>query len=75
MFHSFLVSENYRDYLRLLWHEDNILENPLVTYRMRVHVYGNRPSHSIVMYGLQRIGEIATESQGREVKNFIINDF
>ena len=72
MFHSFIVDENYRD----LWHEDNNLENPLVTYRMRVHVFGNRPSPFIAfMYGLQRIGELATESHGREVKNFIINDF
>ncbi|XP_078330327.1 uncharacterized protein LOC111129274 [Crassostrea virginica] len=75
MFHSFLVNEDYRDYLRFLWHEDNILENPLVTYRMRVHVFGNRPSPSIAMYGLQRIGELASESHGKEVKNFIINDF
>ena len=30
---------------------------------------------SIAMYGLQRIGNFATESHGREVKNFIINDF
>ena len=66
MFHSFLVNKNYRDYLLFLWHEDNILENYLVTYRMIVHVFGNRPSPSIA---------IATESHGREVENFIINDF
>jgi hypothetical protein len=38
MFHCFLVHENHKDYLRFLWHEYNILENLLVTYRMRAHV-------------------------------------
>ncbi|CAG2210029.1 unnamed protein product [Mytilus edulis] len=75
MFHSFLVQEEHRDFLRFLWHKDNVIENPLVTYRMRVHVFGNRPSPSIAMYGLRRIGELATESHGDDVKNFINNDF
>lgn len=75
MFHSFLVEEEHRDYLRFLWHKDNIIENPLVTYRMRVHVFGNRPSPSIAMYGLQRIGKLSEKTHGPEVKKFIVNDF
>ncbi|XP_063420679.1 uncharacterized protein LOC134705894 [Mytilus trossulus] len=75
MFHSFLVQEEHRDFLRFLWHKDNVIENPLVTYRMRVHVFGNRLSPSIAMYGLRRIGELATESHGDDVKNFINNYF
>ena len=59
MFHSFLVYEENRDYLRFLWHKVNRLENPLVTYRMRVHTFGNRPSPSVAMYGLRRIGELS----------------
>nr|XP_034311144.1 uncharacterized protein LOC117684166 [Crassostrea gigas] len=75
MFHSFLVEEEHRDYLRFLWHKDNKMENPLVTYRMRVHVFGNRPSPSIAMYGLQRIGELSADTHGPQVKEFIIDDF
>ncbi|XP_061170784.1 uncharacterized protein LOC133180260 [Saccostrea echinata] len=75
MFHSFLVEEEHRDYLRFLWHKDNKLEYPLATYRMRVHVFGNRPSPSIAMYGLQRIGELSANTHGPEVKEFIVNDF
>lgn len=75
MFHSFLVREDHRDYLRFLWHQDNILENPLVTYRMRAHVFGNSPSPSIAMYGLRRIGELAEQTHGCDVKDFIINHF
>lgn len=75
IFHSFLVEEEHRDYLRFLRHKDNKLENPLVTYRMRVHVFGNRPSPSIAMYGLQCIGQLSAETHGREVRDFIVNDF
>ena len=75
MFHSFLVEENHRDYLRFLWHKDNMLENPLVTYRMRAHVFGNKPSPSIAMYGLRRICELAGQTHGHKVKDFIINHF
>ena len=75
MFHSFLVDEEDRDYLRFLWHKDNRLENPLLTYRMRVHIFGNRPSPSVAMYGLRRIGELSEKTHGQDVKEFIVNDF
>lgn len=75
MFHSFLVDEGHRDYLRFLWHKDNDFEKPLVTYRMKVHVFGNRSSPSVAMYGLRRIGELAAKTHGQEVKDFIVNDF
>lgn len=45
MFHSFLVDEDHRDYLRFMWHRDNDIERPLITYRMKVHVFGNRIPH------------------------------
>lgn len=75
MFHSFLVDEDHRDYLRFMWHRDNDIERPLITYRMKVHVFGNRSSPSVAMYGLRRIGDLAAESHGQEVKDFIVNDF
>lgn len=75
MFHLFLVQENQRDFLRFLWHKGNLLENPLITFCMIVHVFGNRPSPSIAMYGLRRIGNLAGETHGEDVKEFIINDF
>lgn len=75
MFHSFLVDEDHRDYLRFMWHRDNDIERPLITYRMKVHVFGNRSSPSVAMYGLRRIGDLAAESYGQEVKDFIVNDF
>ena len=75
MFHSFLVDEEDRDYLRFLWHKDNRLENPLVTYRMRVHIFGNQPSPSVAMYGLRRNGELFEKTLGPDVSEFIVNDF
>ncbi|XP_061170284.1 uncharacterized protein LOC133179579 [Saccostrea echinata] len=75
MFHSFLVREDHRDFRRFLWHEDNLIENPLVTYRMRAHVFGNKSSPSIAMYGLRRIGDLAAKTHGDDIKEFIKNDF
>ena len=75
MFHCFVVREDDRDFLRFLWHKDNSLDNELVEYRMRVHVFGNRPSPSIANYGLLRVAALAESSHGTEVKNFITNNF
>lgn len=75
MFHSFLVNEDHRDYLCFLWHVENDFEKPLVTYRMEVHVFGNRSSPSVAMYGLCRIGDLTAETHEQEVKEFTVNDF
>lgn len=34
MFHSFLVKEDHRNFLRFLWHAGNDLSEPMVEYRM-----------------------------------------
>ena len=41
MFYSFSVRPDHRNYLRFVWPEDNDLNNNLVDYRMKVHVFGN----------------------------------
>lgn len=38
MFHCFLVREDHRNFLQLLWHKDNDIEKEIIEYRMRVHV-------------------------------------
>lgn len=59
------VSINHVNYLHLhfLWHKDSRLENTRtrVTYRMRVHIFGNRPPPSVALYNLQRIAELSGE--------------
>ena len=44
MFHCFVVREDHRNFLRFLWHRNNDLDDDVIEYRMRVHVFGNSPS-------------------------------
>lgn len=65
------VSINHVNYLHLhfLWHKDSRLENTRVTYRMRVHIFGNRPPPSVALYDLQRIAELSREKNRIRLKS------
>ncbi|XP_034060527.1 uncharacterized protein LOC117538732 [Gymnodraco acuticeps] len=54
MFHSFLVRQDHRDYLRFLWFRDHQLDNEVMEFRIKVHVFGNCPSPAVAIYGLKR---------------------
>ncbi len=54
MFHSFIVKEEDRDFLRFFWFKDNDVSKEIIEYRMRVHVVGNSPSPAVAIYGLRR---------------------
>lgn len=60
MFLCFSVRKDHRNFLRFLWHRNNNLEEPIVEYRMTVHVFGNSPSPAVATYGLRR----ASQHQG-----------
>lgn len=75
MFYCFLVEEQHRDYLRFFWYEDNNPDHELTEYRMRVHVFGNKPSPSVASYGLQKIAEVSEDKYGADVQRFISHDF
>ncbi|KAI4824172.1 hypothetical protein KUCAC02_012708 [Chaenocephalus aceratus] len=44
----------FQNFLRFLWHRNNDLEQPIVEYRMRVHVFGNSPSPAVANYALRK---------------------
>lgn len=52
MFHSFLVREEDRNFLR--WFKDNDIHKDIIEYRMKVHVSGNSPSPAAAIYSLKR---------------------
>lgn len=54
MFHCFLVYDGHRNFLRFLWHKDNDTNKEVIGYQRKVHVFGNRPSPAMAIYGLQR---------------------
>ncbi|PWA22445.1 hypothetical protein CCH79_00020932, partial [Gambusia affinis] len=75
MFYCFLVKDEDRNFLRFLWFEDNDLSRNIVEYRMRVHVFGNRPSPAVAINGLHQSvqgGEFHVDS---DVQHFVMNDF
>ena len=41
MFHCSVVSKEHRNFLRFFWYRDNNINNDLIEYQMRVHVFGN----------------------------------
>ncbi len=79
MFHCFLVCDDHRNFLRFLWHKDNDINKEVIEYRMKVHVFGNRPSPAVAIYGLRRaIREGAQEHDADTVKfverHFYVDD-
>ncbi|XP_073714235.1 uncharacterized protein [Misgurnus anguillicaudatus] len=75
MFHSFLVKEDHRDYLRFLWFRNHQLDGEIMEYRMRVHVFGNCPSPAVAIYGLKRTAMEGERQFGAEARKFIDRHF
>ena len=51
MFHSFHVNPSHRDFLHFLWFEDNVIGNPIVEYRMNVHLSGMAQARLSLLLG------------------------
>lgn len=54
MFHSFIVSEDHRNFLRFLWFKNSEMSESMVEYRMKVHIFGNGPFPTVAIYGLRQ---------------------
>ena len=75
MFHSFLVKEDHRNFLRFFWFHNNDPAQEVVTYRMRVHVFGNSPSPAVATFGLRKTAKDGEEQFGRDARVFVERDF
>lgn len=75
MFHCFYVRPDHRNFLRFFWHRNNQFDQEIVEYRMKVHVFGNRPSPAVAVYGLHQTAISAEETFGTDVKDFVMNHF
>ncbi|XP_033119843.1 uncharacterized protein LOC117119135 [Anneissia japonica] len=75
MFHSFLVREDHRDFLRFLWFRDNNPDGDVIEYRMRVHIFGNSPSPAVATFGLRRTAEVGEIEFGADAKSFVDKNF
>ncbi|XP_052761778.1 uncharacterized protein LOC128204401 [Mya arenaria] len=71
MFYRFLVNNEHRDFLRFFWFQNNNPELPFTVFRMKVHVFGNKPSPAVATYGLRK----AVESVDKDIQQFVAKDF
>ncbi len=75
MFHCFLVHDDHRNFLRFLWHKDNDINKEIIEYRMKVHVFGNRPSPAVAIYGLRRAIKEGAQKHGADTVKFVERHF
>ncbi|KAM4807850.1 uncharacterized protein WCC33_000269 [Rhinophrynus dorsalis] len=75
MFHCFIVCEDHRNFLRFLWHRNNNMDNEIMEYRMKVHVFGNSPSPAVATYGLRRTALDGEKEYGVDARHFVERDF
>ena len=75
MFHTFHLDPDDKDYLRFYWFKANDPALPLVQYRARVHIFGNRPSPAIANYGLRYTTSCDNVATSTLAKNFINTNF
>ncbi|GAA6111700.1 uncharacterized protein LOC113648627, partial [Tachysurus ichikawai] len=75
MFHCFLVHADHRNFLRFLWHKDNNVKKEIIEYRMKVHVFGNRPSPAVAIYGLRRAIREGAQEHGADTVEFVERHF
>ena len=75
MFHSFHLSESDRDYVRFFWFKNNDPEMPIVQFRARVQVFGNKPSPAIANHGLRCAINHPMQNDCSELsKNIVMNN-
>ena len=55
MFHSFFVSTQHRDFVRLFWHKENDPNKEVDEHRMKVHLFGNTSSPAVATTALRLI--------------------
>ena len=75
MFHSFIVSEDHRDFLRFFWYKDNSPDQEVIEYRMKVHLFGNTSSPAIATCGLRKTALDGEQEYGTDAREFVEKDF
>ncbi|XP_034151514.1 uncharacterized protein LOC117595338 [Esox lucius] len=75
MFHQVKVSEDHIDYLRFLWWPDGDVQQDLVEYRMKVHLFGAVSSPSCANFALRRTAEDNKAHFPAEVTDTVKNNF
>ncbi|KAK3086675.1 hypothetical protein FSP39_021786 [Pinctada imbricata] len=75
MFYRFSVPSEHRNFLRFMWHKENDIDQNLVEYRMKRHVFGNSPSPAVANFGMcKTVEEAALDVRQFVEENFYVDD-
>ena len=74
MFHQVKVAPQHTKYLKFLWFKDNI-DGPIEEREMMVHIFGARPSPTVVNFTLQKTAEDNKEDYSAEVVKTVSDNF
>ena len=72
MFYNFHVSDNFCDYLRFLFYEDNDLSREPTVFRMKTHAFGLTSSPSCANYALKQLASDYSDEY-RDASEFLSN--
>ncbi|KAM4691875.1 uncharacterized protein WCC33_016681 [Rhinophrynus dorsalis] len=75
MFHCFIIREDNRNFLRFRWYRNNDVNDEVVDYRMKVHVFGNSPSPAVAIFGLRKTAQIGEQEFGSDARQFVERNF
>ena len=75
MFHQVKVDNIHRDYLRLLWWDDENFDCDPVEYRMTLHLFGATSSPGCANFALKTTANQYEGVCGKEATDFVRKDF
>ena len=70
MFHSFAINPQHRDFLRLLWFKDRVINQPIVEYCMNIHLFGALSSPGVANIMLMTTARESGKVFGDQARNF-----
>ena len=74
-FHQFMVTQEHRDLLRILWWLDGDPSKEVVEYRMKVHLFEASSSPGCANFGLRRAADDFEQDFGADAAEFIRKNF
>ncbi|XP_049329531.1 uncharacterized protein LOC125794101 [Astyanax mexicanus] len=75
MYYQVKIPPKHADFLRFLWWKDGNTTQPLMEYRMTVHIFGATSSASCASYALRRTAEDHKDSFSADTVNTVLNNF
>ncbi|XP_056399592.1 uncharacterized protein LOC130294132 [Hyla sarda] len=75
MFHCFIFREDDRNFLRFRWYRNNDVNDEVIDYWMKVHIFGNSPSPAVAIYGQRETAQEGKQEFGSDARQFVERNF